>query len=101
MYPEGVRAKVGDSVQFVCAVNGFGQNYSIKWYSNHSPEYPLPTINHSHVLDIPLVQLNDSGSYYCVVSDDSGTQNQAVGVLNAVGNYFYFIVENIHNYKCY
>lgn len=83
MYPENVKAKVGESVQFVCTVSGFGQNYSIKWYNSDGSE--LPTINHFHVLDIPRVQLNDSGTYHCVVSNEFGVQNQTLAVLKVVG----------------
>lgn len=86
MYPESVNAKVGESVQFVCTVSGVGHDYSIEWYNEHSPEIPLLTINHSHVLDIPLVQLNDSGNYYCVVSNESGVQINTSGVLQVIGN---------------
>ena len=88
MYPENVKAKVGESAQLVCAVSGFGQNYSIKWYNNNSSGNTLPTINHSHVLDIPQVQLNDSGNYYCVVSNESGAQSQTLAVLKVVGGSF-------------
>ena len=45
-----------------------GQNYGIKWYNSYNPEI---IINHSHVLDIHHVQLNDSRSYYCQVSNDT------------------------------
>ena len=70
MYPKQVKAKVGERIQFVCVVSGFGQNYSIKWYNSDNPDKALLT-THSHVLDIPLVQLNDSGTYYCVVKKDA------------------------------
>ena len=81
MYPNNVTAKVGERIQFVCVVSGFGQNYSIKWYDNHNNT--LSTINHTHVLDILLVQ--ESGSYYCVVSNSSGIQIRTSGVLKVVG----------------
>ena len=85
VYPESLKAKVGESVQFVCAVSGFGQNYSIKWYNNNGPENVLPTINHSHVLDIPQVQLNDLGNYYCVVKSESGTVASNTSSLQVIG----------------
>ena len=81
VYPKNVVAKVGERIQFVCVVSGFGGNYSIKWYDNHNNT--LPTINHTHVLDISLVQEN--GSYYCEVSNGSGIQVHTSGVLKVVG----------------
>lgn len=72
MYPKSVEAKVGESVQFACIVSGFGQNYNIVWYNDHNFEKPILAINHSHVLDIPVAHLSDSGSYYCAVKNESG-----------------------------
>lgn len=85
MYPESVKAKVGESVQFVCAVSGIGQNYSVKWYNSYTLENALPTVNHSHVLNIPYVQLNDSGSYYCVAKNGSGTTVSSTSTLQVLG----------------
>lgn len=85
MYPESAKPKYGESVQFVCMASGFGQNYSIKWYSSHNPENALLTITHSHVLDIPHVQLNDSGSYYCVVKNALGTVTSNTSSLQVIG----------------
>ena len=82
MYPESLKAKVGESVQFVCAVSGLGHNYSVKWYNSYNPDN---VINHSHVLDIHHVQMNDSGSYYCEVSNEHGGHNQTLAVLKVVG----------------
>ena len=82
MYPESLKARVGESVQFVCAVSGVGQNYSIKWYNDYNPEN---VINHSHVLDIHHVELNDSGDYYCEVSNEHGGHNSTLAVLKVVG----------------
>ena len=82
MYPESVKARAGESIQFVCAVSGLGQNYSIKWYNSYNPEI---TITYSHVLDIHHVQLNDSGSYYCEVSNEHGVHNETRAILKVVG----------------
>ena len=82
VYPESVKARVGESIQFVCAVSGLGQNYSIKWYNSYNPEI---TITHSHVLDIHHVQLNDSGSYYCEVKDELGTVVSNLSSLQVIG----------------
>jgi len=94
VYPATVEAKFGESVQFVCTVSGFGQNYSIEWYNEHSPEKPLPVINHSHVLDIPVAHLNHSGRYYCAVKNESGavvfTSN--ISTLQVIGTYCYNIL---------
>lgn len=66
----------------MCAVSGFGHNYTITWYNGHNL-----IINHSHVLDIPHVQLNDSGNYYCVVSNESGVVNRpaTLATLKVIG----------------
>ena len=85
VYPEGVKAKIGERVQFVCVASGLGQNYTIKWYNSNSPDNPLVTINHSHVLDIPLVQLNNSGSYYCVVKNESANFVSNITTLQVIG----------------
>ena len=82
MYPESLRATFGESVQFVCAVSGLGQNYSVKWYNNYNPGN---VIHHSNVLDIYHVQLNDSGSYHCSVSNEHGVHNETLAVLKVVG----------------
>ena len=82
MYPESLKARVGESVQFVCAVGGVGQNYSIKWYNDYNPEN---VINHSHVLDIHHVELNDSGSYYCEVKNKSGMVFSSTSSLQVIG----------------
>ena len=87
VHPKNVTAKVGEGVQFVCVVRGFGQNYSIKWYDIYNNA--LPTISHTHVLDVPVVQEN--GSYYCVVSNASGIQVRTLGVLEVVGKSYVLI----------
>ena len=88
-------AKVGENVQFVCVASGFGQSYSIVWYNNHNPENPLPTVGHSHVLDIPLVQLHDSGNYYCVVMNKSGvvvsSSTSSLQVIGMFTNYVLYV----------
>ena len=85
VYPEGIKAKVGERVQFVCVVSGFGWNYTVKWYSISKPDDVLATINHTHVLDIPNIQLNDSGSYYCKVQDEHGSFASNSSILQVIG----------------
>lgn len=75
-------ARVGESVQFVCVVGGFGQNYSIKWYRENA----LLTTNHSHMLDLPVIGLNYSATYYCVVNNKFGDQINTSAVLQVMGN---------------
>ena len=85
MYPKGIKAKVGERFQFVCNVSGFGWNYTVKWYSTSKPDDALATINHTHVLDIPVTQLNDSGSYYCKVQNEHESLNSSSSILQVIG----------------
>lgn len=101
VYPDKVKAKLGENAQFICVVSGFGQDYSVKWYADHNLDDALPTINHSHVLDVSLVQQNDSGSYYCVVTRESGVRVNTSGALKVIGRSIEIIMVQLYCIEVY
>ena len=101
VHPKGVKVKVGERVQFVCVASGFGQNYTIKWYNSNNSDNPLVTINHSHVLDIPLAQLNNSGSYYCVVKNEFAEFVSNISPLQVIGTYYSRLYACVEAWRAY
>ena len=85
VYPESSKVKVNDGIDFVCVVNGHGRSYDIEWRFINDNFVNTSLLTQSHVLNIPNVQLNNSGKYECIVSGKT-QRNTVSGALQVIGN---------------
>jgi len=86
VYPDSSKVTIDGGIYFVCVVNGLGHSYDIEWRFINQNVENSSLLTRSCVLNISSVQLNDSGSYYCIVRN--GTKEileSTPGVLQVIG----------------
>jgi len=86
VYPDSSKVMIDGGIYFVCVVNGLGHSYDIEWHFINQNVENSSLLTQSYVLNISNVQLNDSGSYYCIVRN--GTEEileSTPGVLQVIG----------------
>lgn len=87
VHPESSKVTVDDGIELACVVNGLRHDYTIEWRFINCKQQSSSLLTHSLVLNISGVQLNDSGSYECIVRNGSGIPYSSTpGILQVVGN---------------